>query len=51
MDDDGQLGVAGGEQEESRKSDAWYLPSATASWRMKMLTHGDLPDAAFRQIK
>ena len=52
--DEGQLGVAGGPAgplEESKQSDAWYLPSATASWRMNMLTHGNLPEASFRQIK
>ena len=52
--DDGQLGVAGGPAgplEQSKQSDAWYLPSATASWRMNMLTYGNLPEASFRQIK
>ena len=52
--DEGQLGVASrpaGPLEQSKQSDAWYLPSATASWRMNMLTHGNLPEASFRQIK
>ena len=52
--DEGQLGVAGGPAgpvEQSKQSDAWYLPSATASWRMNMLTRGNLPEASFRQIK
>ena len=52
--DEGQLGVASrpaGPLEQSKQSDAWYLPSATASWRMNMLTHGNLPEASFRRIK
>lgn len=52
--DGGQLGVAGapaGAVEQSRGSEAWYLPADTASWRLNMLTIGNLPDASFRQIK
>ena len=37
--------------ERSKKSRDLYLPSATASWRMNMLTSGNLPDASFRQIR
>ena len=52
--DGGQVGVAGppaGAVQQSKTSDALYLPSATASWRMNMLTDGNLSDAFFRQIK
>ena len=52
--DEDELGVArgaAGSVEQSKQSDAWYLPSATASWRMNMLTHGNLPEASFRLIK
>ena len=52
--DGGQLVVVGGpvgEVEQSRGSDAWYPPADTASWRLNMLTHGNLPDASFRQIR
>lgn len=51
---EGEAGVAegpAGPVQQSKQSDAWYLPSATASWRMNMLTHGNLPDASFRQIR
>ncbi len=29
----------------------FYLPADTASWRMRMLVHGDLPDEQLRQIR
>ena len=30
---------------------AQYEPSGTASWRMNMMTEGNLPDSAFTQIR
>lgn len=52
--EEGQLGreepPAGAAEQSSRSRDL-YVPSATASWRMNMLTHGNLPDASFKQIK
>ncbi len=50
----GQLGVEeppAGAADQSRQSRDLYVPSATASWRMNMLTQGNLPDDSFRQIK
>ena len=50
----GQLGVEeppAGAADQSRQSRELYVPSATASWRMNMLTQGNLPDDSFRQIK
>ena len=50
----GQLGVeepSAGAADQSRQSWDLYAPSATASWRMNMLTQGNLPDDSFRQIK
>ncbi|KAL0028357.1 hypothetical protein WJX77_001655 [Trebouxia sp. C0004] len=40
-----------GAADQSRQSRDLYVPSATASWRMNMLTQGNLPDDSFRQIK
>jgi hypothetical protein len=50
----GQLGLEeppAGAADQSRQSRDLYVPSATASWRMNMLTQGNLPDDSFRQIK
>ncbi|KAA6424328.1 MAG: alpha beta hydrolase [Trebouxia sp. A1-2] len=50
----GQLGIEeppAGAADQSRQSRDLYVPSATASWRMNMLTQGNLPDDSFRQIK